>query len=319
MPRCCIAAEPAARFGRAAESGLTITSQPLGCAAADYDNDEKPDVAISAAGGLTLFHNEGGGRFVNVTAKSGLPESPSAAGAQPLGLTWVDYDHDNDVDLIVPRGDAAALGAASTATAGGTGTAGAPPAAAAPGPQMWRNNGNGTFAEVAAERGLAGAAGTVAAVGTRLQQRPRHRPRRDRRCASARLDQPARRCVQGPRLVRAAAQSPTVGAVVIDFDKDGWMDLAFTHAGAPGLSLWRNVEGKRVEPVALPDLKIAERLGPGAHRLRQRRLGGPRRGRRRHSRRSRPGRAAQRRGALHRCDRGDRGGGADAEGRARAC
>jgi len=23
-----------------------------------------------------------------------------------------------------------------------------------------------------------------------------------------------------------------------DFDKDGWMDLAFTQAGAPGISLW---------------------------------------------------------------------------------
>ena len=95
-----------------------------------------------------------------------MPESPSPAGAQPLGLTWVDYDHDNDADLIVPRGDTAVLGAARTETAGETGTAGAPPAAAAPGPQMWRNNGNGTFAEVAAERGLAGAAATVAAVGT---------------------------------------------------------------------------------------------------------------------------------------------------------
>jgi hypothetical protein len=31
------------------------------------------------------------------------------------------------------------------------------------------------------------------------------------------------------------------------------MDLAFTHAGAPGVSLWRNVEGKRLERVALPD------------------------------------------------------------------
>ena len=39
------------------------------------------------------------------------------------------------------------------------------------------------------------------------------------------------------------------------------MDLAFTHAGAPGLSLWRNVEGKRVEPVALPDLKLARGWG----------------------------------------------------------
>jgi hypothetical protein len=32
------------------------------------------------------------------------------------------------------------------------------------------------------------------------------------------------------------------------------MDVAFTHAGAPGLSLWRNVGGKKLERVALPDL-----------------------------------------------------------------
>jgi len=41
--------------------------------------------------------------------------------------------------------------------------------------------------------------------------------------------------------------------VAFDFDKDGWMDLAFTHAGAPGISLWRNVEGKRLERVPLPE------------------------------------------------------------------
>src|SRR5258708_25290779 len=32
------------------------------------------------------------------------------------------------------------------------------------------------------------------------------------------------------------------------------MDLAFRHAGAPGISMWRNVEGKRLERVALPEL-----------------------------------------------------------------
>ena len=46
---------------------------------------------------------------------------------------------------------------------------------------------------------------------------------------------------------------PAVGVIVLDFDKDGWMDLAFTHAGAPGITLWRNVEGKKLERVPLPD------------------------------------------------------------------
>ncbi len=42
------------------------------------------------------------------------------------------------------------------------------------------------------------------------------------------------------------------GVSVFDFNKDGWMDVAVTHAGAPGLSLWRNVEGNRFERVELP-------------------------------------------------------------------
>ena len=45
---------------------------------------------------------------------------------------------------------------------------------------------------------------------------------------------------------------PTVGVYVFDFNKDGWMDVALTHAGAPGVTLWRNVDGKRFERVPLP-------------------------------------------------------------------
>jgi hypothetical protein len=39
---------------------------------------------------------------------------------------------------------------------------------------------------------------------------------------------------------------PTVGIAVLDYNKDGWMDIAVTHAGAPGLTLWRNVEGPEI-------------------------------------------------------------------------
>src|SRR5205823_4145473 len=47
---------------------------------------------------------------------------------------------------------------------------------------------------------------------------------------------------------------PAIGVVSFDFDKDGWMDLAFTHSGAPGISLWRNKDGKALERVPLPDV-----------------------------------------------------------------
>src|SRR5258708_15666265 len=54
---------------------------------------------------------------------------------------------------------------------------------------------------------------------------------------------------------------PAVGVVAFDFGKDGSMDLAFTHAGAPRVSLWRNVEGERPEPVSPPP--FGSRRGSG--------------------------------------------------------
>ena len=34
------------------------------------------------------------------------------------------------------------------------------------------------------------------------------------------------------------------GLAVLDFDHDGWMDIAFTQSGEPGLVLWRNILGR---------------------------------------------------------------------------
>jgi hypothetical protein len=46
---------------------------------------------------------------------------------------------------------------------------------------------------------------------------------------------------------------PAAGIAAMDFDRDGWMDLAFTHWAPPGLSLWRNASGKTFQRVQLPD------------------------------------------------------------------
>ncbi|MFY9853630.1 MAG: CRTAC1 family protein, partial [Terracidiphilus sp.] len=60
-----------------------------------------------------------------------------------------------------------------------------------------------------------------------------------------------------PKKVQGAWPPPTVGIAVLDYNKDGWMDIAVTHSGAPGLTLWRNVAGpenigRRFERVELP-------------------------------------------------------------------
>src|SRR5207302_626476 len=52
---------------------------------------------------------------------------------------------------------------------------------------------------------------------------------------------------------------------VLDFDKDGWMDVALTHNGAPGITLWRNQNGKSVEQVHLPLQNWQRAWGVAAH------------------------------------------------------
>src|SRR5579872_6300749 len=77
-------------------SGLDIEIYGLGVAVADYDNDGRDDLYITALGGDHLFHNEGGGKFREVTRDSGIANAAFSASA-----AWFDYDRDGKLDLFV--------------------------------------------------------------------------------------------------------------------------------------------------------------------------------------------------------------------------
>jgi hypothetical protein len=70
-----------------------------GAAFLDYDNDGLPDIfLVSGDGGSSrLYHNDGNGRFSDVTAKMGL-DRVSGWGQ---GVCAADYDNDGYVDLFV--------------------------------------------------------------------------------------------------------------------------------------------------------------------------------------------------------------------------
>lgn len=55
-----------------AASGLDIEMYGMGVAVADYDNDGREDIYITALEGDRLFHNEGNARFRDVTASAGI-------------------------------------------------------------------------------------------------------------------------------------------------------------------------------------------------------------------------------------------------------
>ena len=79
-----------------AGSGLDVEMYGMGVAIADYDNDGKDDVYITALEGDRLFHNEGGGKFRDVTKASGISNANFSTSA-----AWLDYDKDGKVDLFV--------------------------------------------------------------------------------------------------------------------------------------------------------------------------------------------------------------------------
>jgi hypothetical protein len=77
-------------------SGLDVELYGIGVAVADYDNDGRDDVYITALGGDHLFHNQGNGKFKDVTASSGISNASFGTSA-----AWVDYDRDGKLDLFV--------------------------------------------------------------------------------------------------------------------------------------------------------------------------------------------------------------------------
>jgi hypothetical protein len=78
------------------KAGLAVPMYGLGVAAADYDNDGRTDIYVTALGPDRLFRNMGGLRFQDVTAKAGVGDPGFSTSA-----AWLDYDRDGRLDLFV--------------------------------------------------------------------------------------------------------------------------------------------------------------------------------------------------------------------------
>jgi len=251
-------------------SGLDPRIHAISCTAGDYDNDGATDLAVSDGARVSLFHNEKNGTFKDVTEAAGIHHAhePNII----TGLTFIDYDHDGDLDLYVTQPSGASnqfskptTGLIQVAELQGRNT-------------MWRNNGNGTFTDVSGERGLDTFG--LNAVGTDYNN--------DRAVDvvvtgsfSGRLGflrNPREGKFQPEADISSAPQPGTsVGLTVLDFDHDGWMDIAFTQSQGV-ISLWHNNHGSpsfiplskndnpniNVEPVMLPRTNWVRAYGVAA-------------------------------------------------------
>ncbi len=95
----------------------------------DYDGDTWADLFVANDHGPDkLYHNRGDGTFADVSEQSGIVTEINGKPTGAMGLCVGDYDNDTDLDFFITNYDADLL---------------------------WRNNGDGTFTNVAEDVGVA--------------------------------------------------------------------------------------------------------------------------------------------------------------------
>jgi hypothetical protein len=115
---------------RATQAGLATQLGGLNIVQTDYDNDGHLDILVLRGGWelpqrKSLLHNNGDGTFTDVTGPSGLAKGPTGTQA----AVWTDIDNDGFLDLFVGNENGPA--------------------------QLFRNNRNGTFDDIAEKAGVA--------------------------------------------------------------------------------------------------------------------------------------------------------------------
>jgi hypothetical protein len=202
------------------ESGLGDVHYPTQTAGwADYDNDGDLDVYIGnettedIACPSQLFENQGDGTFRDVAARAGVTNDRFAK-----GVSWGDYDNDGDPDLYVSN-----LMAEN---------------------RLYRNHGDGTFADVAREAGVTRPSKSfpvwfwdydndgnldifVSSFDGKAQDHARHYLKRPRTCELACLYRGDGRGGFSDVAVAAGLDFPmlAMGSNFGDLDGDGFLDL----------------------------------------------------------------------------------------------
>lgn len=123
---------------RTALSGIPPLPQASGVSAADYDGDGDLDLYITTyMTGHKLLRNNGNFTFTDVTAAAGVGDTGAG-----MGSSWADFDGDGWVDLYVANRTGSTM----------------PNGQGSPIMNMlYRNNGDGTFTDVAVQQGVAAA------------------------------------------------------------------------------------------------------------------------------------------------------------------
>jgi hypothetical protein len=234
-----------------ARSGLATSGWGQGVCAGDYDNDGREDLYVTYFGQNRLFHNEGGARFADVTAKAGLTAPRKRWG---VGCAFLDYDRDGRLDLFVADYIDLDLATAPVPDSGLCRYKGIPVACGPPGLKggtnsLFHNAGNGRFDDVSVKAGITKAKGTYGLgvstldfdgdgwvdlyVANDSSPSTLYRNGRDGTFADIAV-------AAGCAFSMDGKNQAGMGVAVGDFDRNGTMDIFKTNFAGDTSTLYRN-------------------------------------------------------------------------------
>jgi len=145
------------------KAGLRFAGWASGVCVGDYNNDGWEDLFCTFYGQNKLYRNNGDGTFTDITKQAGLENSKTRWGA---GCTFVDYNRDGHLDLFISnyvQFDATHIPKPGQdvycnwkGVPVNCGPRGLPPGYHS----LYRNNGDGTFADVSVQAGIDGLRGS---------------------------------------------------------------------------------------------------------------------------------------------------------------
>jgi hypothetical protein len=137
-------------------AGVGYPGWAMGVATGDYDNDGWEDLYVTCFGANHLYRNNGDGTFTDTTTRAGVGDPRWSTGA-----AFGDYDNDGLLDLFVANYVELKLDALPEFGAGknclfrGLAVQCGPRGLTGAGDSLYRNNGDGTFADVSVKAGVA--------------------------------------------------------------------------------------------------------------------------------------------------------------------
>lgn len=188
---------------------------------------------MTAWGRNYLFRNQGKGRFNEVAQQAGVRGNGWSSGA-----AFLDYDKDGQLDLFVCRYVRWSPRADVFRTLGGARKSYAWPVSY-PGDSslLYRNRGDGTFADVSQRAGIA----------RRLSTRPRTRSQHASSQTSPRNADEKSEAKSKLGATSQALAGKSLGVAVCDYNGDGWPDVAIANDTRPNWLFRNNRDGTFTE------------------------------------------------------------------------